>query len=426
MIEKPRHSRLVDRSPIHYSWVILAVGTLGVMMTTPGQTIGVSVFLDSIIEDLQSSRTHVALLYTLGTLAASLALPWVGRAIDRRGPRALIGPIAFGLTLATWVVALSQNLWVLALGFLMLRGFGQGALSLISQHIINLWFVRRRGLAVGVTGVGFAAAGALFPLISEQLIGSLGWRSAYALLGVAVALTILPLGMLLFRDRPERYGQRPDGGPKPTSEAAPGSASSSASVTTAATEPNISAEEARRSPSFWVVALSIATISSLTTALIFHHYDLMASRGLERATATAAFAYLAWMSALVNLTTGALSDRLGVRIPVVLMLLLQAGTLLMATLVTSATLPLYAALIGATMGMSGNLAGSAYAYLFGRRALGAIRGLATTLSVAGAASGPVIFSLASSSFGGYTPLLLALTPLTIALAVASLVALRRP
>ncbi|MBE9107916.1 hypothetical protein IQ273_00570 [Nodosilinea sp. LEGE 07298] len=95
-----QHSRLIAASPIYYGWVVLAAGTLGQLMTTPGQTIGVSVFLDPIMADLGLSRSLVSLLYLLGTLSGSLILPFVGRFIDQQGPRVAVGAIAALFALA--------------------------------------------------------------------------------------------------------------------------------------------------------------------------------------------------------------------------------------------------------------------------------------------------------------------------------------
>ena len=259
---------------MYYGWVVLVVGTLGLMMTTPGQTVGVSVFLDPIIDELGATRAGVSLLYTLGTLAGALALPFVGRAIARRGPRRAVAWIATGLAGACVYIATVTSLTALAIGFVLLRGLGQGALGLVSLHVISVWFVRHRGLAVGVTGVGVALATAGFPWLIEAWAGTFGWRVAYALLGALVAATILPLGIAFFRGHPERYGARPDG-----RAAAPGPPP---------IEPRFTAAEARRTATFWLLAASVACIGALSTALVFHHYDLMAARGLDRATATTA------------------------------------------------------------------------------------------------------------------------------------------
>ncbi|NEO26103.1 MAG: MFS transporter, partial [Kamptonema sp. SIO4C4] len=82
-----QQSRLMAALPVYYGWVVLVAGTVGMLMTTPGQTVGVSVFLDPIINDLGLSRSVVSGLYTVATLLGSFSLPWIGRFIDRRGPR---------------------------------------------------------------------------------------------------------------------------------------------------------------------------------------------------------------------------------------------------------------------------------------------------------------------------------------------------
>ena len=142
--------------PFHYGWVILASGALGSFMTTPGQTYGVSPFFDPVAHDLGLSRAAVATTYTIGTLAGVLPAPFVGRWIDRRGPRVAGVLIGLALAVACVVMASSSSALSLTIGFAALRGAAIRALSLVSQHGINLWFVTRRGLAAGA--VSFALA----------------------------------------------------------------------------------------------------------------------------------------------------------------------------------------------------------------------------------------------------------------------------
>ena len=80
-------SSLVHRSPVYYGWIVLGISTLGMAATLPGQTAGVSLFIDAFIEDLELSRSAVSWFYTVATVLGSLALPLVGRLLDRYGPR---------------------------------------------------------------------------------------------------------------------------------------------------------------------------------------------------------------------------------------------------------------------------------------------------------------------------------------------------
>ncbi len=400
-----KDSRVITRSPIYYGWIILLAATFGMVMTIPGQTVGVSVFLDKLIADLNLSRSVVSLMYTFGTLGGALVLPFVGRFIDRRGPRRAVTLIAALFALACVIMGSVQGLVTLLLGFFLIRSLGQGALSLVSLHVINLWFVRRRGLAVGLAGVGMAAGTALFPLFIEFLINQAGWRLAYALLGGLVAITILPLGALLYRERPERFGLAPDG-------------QAAASDEMETSELSLTLVEARRTPSFWLFAIGGFCIAGLSTALIFHHYSIMDARGLDRAVAAQLFVPLGAVMAIANLLTGILMDRLPPRLLLSAMLLLLSTALFLAMRVTSPRLVLlYGGILGLAQGMQGAIGSGVYAHLFGRLQLGAIKGLATTVSVMGAAIGPFLFALGLERFDSYGPVLLlaALLPLLLAL-----------
>ena len=398
-----QHSRVIEKTPFYYGWAVLAAATFGLMMTTPGQTLGISVFLDRIIADLGVSRSQVSLMYTFGTLGGSLILPFVGRFIDRRGPRISVIIISSLFALACVWMGFVSGLVTLAIGFVLIRSLGQGALSLVSIHVVNIWFVRRRGLAVGLTGLGMALATALFPLLIEALVNALEWRRAYMALGGLVALTILPIGALLFRSHPERFGLRPDSSRAPKEEPRP--------------EANYTAARARRTRTFWIFLSGHFLVAMLSTALVFHHYDIMASGDLDRVAAAAVFIPFAVVTASVNLITGFLMDRVPPRALLSVMLLLQTAALGVASLVTgSAMMLLYGCLLGTVQGMNGAISASVYAYYFGRAHIGAIKGFSTTITVAGTALGPFVVAVGFETFGSYTPILLltALAPLLVA------------
>lgn len=56
------------RLPFFYGWVIVGVATLGVVMSIPGQTMGVSVFTDHLIRVTGLTRLELAYTYLVGTL----------------------------------------------------------------------------------------------------------------------------------------------------------------------------------------------------------------------------------------------------------------------------------------------------------------------------------------------------------------------
>lgn len=404
---EPLSSRVIAASPVYYGWIVLVAGTLGLAMTIPGQTIGVSAFLDSIIAELGVSRSAVSLMYTFGTLGGSFLLPFIGRFVDRRGPRLAVIAIASIFALACVWMGGVRNWWMLVIGFVLIRGFGQGALSLVSLHVVNLWFVRKRGLAVGVAGLGFAVTTALFPrFVLEPLLINFGWRTAYALLGGLVAVTILPLGALLFRSHPEDYGLEPDGH-KARNARHPETR-----------ETHYTLKQAQRTGAFWLFLAASFAVSCLGTGLIFHHYDIMLAAGLARLDAAVIFGYLGLVSGGSHLLTGVLLDRLPPRIVLALPLLFLAGNLLLAPRVTSGLLmAVYGVSFGLSQGMYGAINATVFAQYFGRRHLGEIKGFVTTITVGGTALGPLLFAFGKDLFGHYAPILAlsALFPLALAL-----------
>ena len=116
-------------------------------------------------------------------------------------------------------MSVAQSTATLLLGFTALRGAAIAGLSLVSLQIVNLWFVRRRGVATAAAILGLALGSIVFPRVIDQLIAAFGWRGAYQILALIVAATILPVAVIFFRGRPELFGLQPDLG---TTIAAPG------------------------------------------------------------------------------------------------------------------------------------------------------------------------------------------------------------
>ena len=63
-----------SKIPFFYGWVILAAGTIGVLMSIPGQTMGVSVFTENLLGELQINRNNLSLAYLFGTLGSGLMI----------------------------------------------------------------------------------------------------------------------------------------------------------------------------------------------------------------------------------------------------------------------------------------------------------------------------------------------------------------
>ena len=107
-------------------WGFLGLSTLAISLTLPGQTIGVSSFADHLTEDLAISATSLSTAYLIGTISGSLAMPPIGRWIDRKGVRNTMLLIACSFSVAVAYMGTVRHLWLLIIGFVGLRTLRRG------------------------------------------------------------------------------------------------------------------------------------------------------------------------------------------------------------------------------------------------------------------------------------------------------------
>ncbi len=410
----PSHSNdWISRFPIYYGWIILAAGTVGIVMTSPGQTYIVQAFIEEFIRDLGLSRTLVSTLYMIGTLAnaALIQLIGVGRMIDRRGPRIMVLVVSILLGITCILMGFVHTALMLCLGFVALRFFGQGSLNLVSGTMINQWWVRRRGTVRGISGVATSLlALSVLPALVKWLIRAVGWRTAYGILGAVLILVMAPLGYALFRRRPEDHGLLPDGGA--VDDDAEGLVA----------EADFTLSEAMRTPAFWTLSLGVAAMSMLGTGLIFHMESIVTDQGLTAVIAAAVFVPIGLTQALLRFPFGVLVDRMCPRFLVAFGLLIQAAILWMATRL-SFTFAAYA--YGAAFGLmqvSWGTAGAVmWAKFYGRTHLGSISSVALSIGIVGSALGPIIMGSARDLMGSYAPLFNVIAWLPLALALVNLI-----
>jgi cyanate permease len=159
----------------------------------------------------------------------------------------------------------------------------------------------------------------------------------------------------------------------------------------------------------------------LGTGMQFHVVSIFADNGLSSTLAAASYVPVAITSAATNLASGFLVDRVRLRVIMAIALLLQAVSLWMVSYLNLVALAmLFGVVIGATSGLMRTVSTVAWAKYYGRRHLGSISGVTSTVLVASSALGPLPMGLARDLLGSYTVTLAVLVVIPLALAVASL------
>ena len=397
------------RYPFFYGWVVLGAGTLGILFSAPGQTVGVSVFTDPLIQALGISRNQISLAYMIGTLSSAALLSSAGRAYDRLGARLVASVSAAALAATLLLVSFSAGISgslsaalgvsapavgfvVITFGFFLLRFFGQGALTLASRNMVMEWFEVHRGIANAIMGVSISFGFSYAPRVFNAVVRSGGWESAWRIIALVVAGAAV-LFAVFFRDTPEAHGLTPDGGPVASRRTPHPEAVGAADFTL---------PEARRTYSFWVFALTLFLAALLLTAYTFHVVSIFGEVGFGPAQAVAIFLPASviavsfqfggsWLSNRIKLKYLAIVQLLGMLVLSVGLILLRAGGSIAIVVVGH----------GLMQGMFGITSNITWPRFFGRRHLGAISGFASALTVAGSAVGPLLFSALFVFSGSY-------------------------
>ena len=118
---------ITGRGGAFLGWRIVALATVTAALTAPGQTIGVSVFVDPVIEALSLTRSEVSTAYLIGTLVGAAVLLPVGRFIDKVGASRAMTRIGLALGLGLLAMAGVQGFVTLVIGFTLIRWLGQGS-----------------------------------------------------------------------------------------------------------------------------------------------------------------------------------------------------------------------------------------------------------------------------------------------------------
>jgi MFS family permease len=156
--------------------------TLAVVGGTVGMALGfgclalISVFMQPLEAAFGWSRAEVSLGYGIGSVGMAVGgLVW-GRLSDRVDIRLLLALGGSGMVLSLLAMAATQALWQFYAANLALGGFGFAVLYAPLVSAPGEWFVRRRGLAIGIVTAGGAAGQGVLPYLASILIRDLGWR----------------------------------------------------------------------------------------------------------------------------------------------------------------------------------------------------------------------------------------------------------
>ena len=380
-----------ERSKIFYGWWVLLSAAIVLMTAFSMASYAIPVFYPELVRAFHWPRASVALGGSLKTLLIGLGAPFNGWFIDRKGVKAMLlaGIVTVGISYA----ALSgiDTTWQYLVVCFFLGIGGSWIHHLPTQLLAANWFVRKRGMAIGLL-TGFGGFGdTLIPLLCVVLIQHYGWREALWILPLLLIVPFLAVAFVV-RNSPREIGLLPDGdteflpaAPKLSTLAIH---SQRIGVVAESASSRYEGESANfRSAAFWMLT-AMLLLTGWALFSVWQHIPLFLRDGGYHASL---FSLFLFSSALSRFVSGPLSDKITADYTTLLNLLLVALALL-ALLYTRSTGMIYFSMIFFGFGYGGSITCRPLIVFehFGGKGVGRLYGVATALFTTGAFFGPAV------------------------------------
>ena len=363
---------------IHREARWLGAGFLLTFFSGFGQTYFISLSNDALMARFGLSDGGISLVYAAATLTSAAILVEFGKIVDRVSTRNAALIVTAGLALACLMMSAAIGIWMLFLGIVGLRLFGQGMMSHIAMTATGRWFEASRGRAVSLVALGHPASEAVMPPLAIAAMIALGLQPLWMIgASVLVVLALPMMFILLYRERVPKN---------------PGSASLQEKLVS---KSSWSRRHVLGEPSFYFIMLGVQSAPFMVTGLFFHQQHLLSLK-MEWTVGlwAAGFTSFALAQVVSSLVCGALIDRFSARALMPFYLLPLAFGLLIPAL-ASGGWAVFALMImlGLTGGAATALMGALWPEIFGLRYLGELRAMVFATMVGATAASPVITGL---------------------------------
>ena len=362
-------------------WTVTFAG-LGINLAL-GVLYAWSMFKDAITKEFGWSGSQLNDPYTLCCLVFAGAMIVAGRCQDKLGPRvtATRGGLLIGAGLILISTTSSYAMWLLGFGVLGGLGMGFGYSSATPPAL--KWFPpAKTGLIAGLVVAGFGLAPVYLAPLSKYLVTNFQLQKSMLFLGVGFLIAIVGLSQLL-KNPPAGYvAGGASAGSKPAAS-------------------GLSPAEIVRTPGFWILWL-IYFAGAGAGLMVISSISGMAKTTMKE-SAFIAVAVMAIGNAGGRICAGLLSDKIGRRWTLMLVLLIQAALMFIAIPVTKSTdgakyvIVLVATLIGFNYGANLSLFPSFAKDLWGLKNFGMNYGILFTAWGAGSLLSSVAQRLKASS-----------------------------
>jgi cyanate permease len=303
----------IKPTKIYYGWWMVLITGLVSGLASGMYSYGVSVFFKDITVELGTSRAITSFGSSIGRVEGGVISPLTGWLGDKFGPKWIIFAGAFLVSLGMGLMYTITSIWTYLVAWGVITGLGINlGLTVAVDLALTNWFVRKRGLAMGVKfaliGVGIIFA---VPIVTF-LVNAFGWRIT-CLIWSLIIFACLPLIIIIIKNkRPEYYGLLPDG--TRVTESAETSKDSiieeGKKYASAVQEEEFTFKQAIRTRPYWIIAIAFALFAFVAGGFVLHVFPFLTDIGLSEATASGMMSLMVFLSLPSRFFGGIIADRI--------------------------------------------------------------------------------------------------------------------
>lgn len=403
---------------IFFGWWV--VGACAICISTgpgPFAFAALGLFVIPFTNEFGWDRAEISFCLTLLIAATAICLPFIGRLVDRFGSRIVLMPslIVMALCLAA-IPFLVSELWHLMIIFLAIGTLAAGTNSVPYMPVLSAWFLKKRGLAIGLAISGIGLGYFYVPLLLHYFIDNHGWRSGWYALSSVVVLVAIPLAFVFLRESPASMGLQPDG---ETAETEPPRATRK--------DVGFTTREVLRHREFWLLSAIFVVLSFVLNGMLSAVVPMLVDRGMETSQAAAVAATEGLTVFISRILIGYLIDRIFAPYVAMAFFTLSAiGIGIFALGAVDGLAFVGAILVGLSLGAEVDLLAYLTGRYFGLKTFGATYGLLFAAILTGTALGPLAFGIGFETTGSYTEILTICVGINIAAVVLTAMLGRYP
>ncbi|MEM7405230.1 MAG: MFS transporter [Pseudomonadota bacterium] len=298
-----------------------------VLLFNAGVRFSIGLMLKPMADDLAWTRSDISIAVTLFMVLSALALPFMGRLVDRFGAGRLLGVSVVVMSVGTAAMGAVQQPWEALLIYGVVVAIGNAGTSIAPVGVlVSRWFPERIGMANSIAISGMGVGQLVIILALSAYLTAFDWRSAFLALGAINVACVLPLLLFTAARAPDVGSVTPADG-NGTAASGPAGAPATAAVT-------LSFRDVLRTRAFWWLALMYALCGFHDFLIATHFVAFALDQGLADGVAGSLFAFMGLAGLGGVLLGGVASDRWGPTVPTyacfVLRILLFAALLLSA------------------------------------------------------------------------------------------------